>query len=347
MEFGYVVQFIPSMAKSKAERFNAEFREGVWLGLDSRTVENIIGTSYGTYRAATIKRVPEDKRWDSAKVFAVIGMPWKPTLNVDAEDGARVPNPEAADAEVIPKDPEVPESVARRMHIRKADIMKYSETLGCVGCRNIVLGKPLQSHTAVRRERIEARLQETNDGQKRRQKADELVTEAVVRETERLMRASGRDDAERASREGEPPQAVRESIAESALSAYDGSRPLPPQSNQRAPMGRGGGSAETRRSHRGEKRAVSVEFSEGEQRESISRRLPDDRGQKRSSDGDGDVISRRLPDDDGQPAPTGVPLQLGPDMAGAVDRSARIHEMTSDERRAKTCEMKSDKRKVK
>ena len=38
-----------------------------------------------------------------------------PTLNVDAEEGARVPNPEAADAEVIPKDPEILEAIARRM----------------------------------------------------------------------------------------------------------------------------------------------------------------------------------------------------------------------------------------
>ena len=49
-------------------------------------------------------------------------MPWDPTPNVDAEDGARLPNAEAADAEVIPKDPEVPESIVRRMYIRKTDI---------------------------------------------------------------------------------------------------------------------------------------------------------------------------------------------------------------------------------
>ena len=91
----------------------------------------------------TSKQVPEDKRWDSAKALAVVGMPWDPTPTIDTEDRARVPSPKAADAEVIPKDPEIPEIVARRMYIRKADIMKYSETPGCVGCRCIVRGKSL------------------------------------------------------------------------------------------------------------------------------------------------------------------------------------------------------------
>ena len=149
MEFGEVFQFIPFRAEARADQFDAKLGEGVWLGLDGRTDENIIGTSYGIYRAVTIKGVPEDKTWDSAKALAVNGLPWEPTTNVDAEDGARVPNPEAADAEVILNDPEVPESVARRVYIRKADIVKYRETPGCIGCRIIVLGKPLQSHTPL------------------------------------------------------------------------------------------------------------------------------------------------------------------------------------------------------
>ena len=52
-------------------------------------------------------------------------MPWEPTPNVEAEDAARVPNPGAADAEVVPKDPEIPKSIARRMYIRKTDIEKF------------------------------------------------------------------------------------------------------------------------------------------------------------------------------------------------------------------------------
>ena len=141
-------------------------------------------------------------------------MPWDPTLNVDAEDGARVPNAGAAEAEVITKDPEVPEAIVRRMYIRKVVIEKYGETPGCAGCRRIALGKPLQSHTAVCRERIESRLRETEERQQRLEKADGRVTEEIVQESERLMRAARRDDAEWTSRQAEPPSVVCEFTAE-------------------------------------------------------------------------------------------------------------------------------------
>ena len=86
------------------------------------------------------------------------GLPWDSTPNVDAEDGARVPNPEASDAEIIPTHPEIPEAIGRKMYIRNVDDVKYSETPGCIGCRCAILGKPLQSHTAACRERIEGHL---------------------------------------------------------------------------------------------------------------------------------------------------------------------------------------------
>ena len=87
----------------------------------------------------------------------------------------------------------------RKMYIRKADIIKHGETPGCIGCRCVVLGKPLQSHTTMCQERIEGHLPEIDEVQQRWQKADGRVTEAVARESDRLMRASSRDDAERTS----------------------------------------------------------------------------------------------------------------------------------------------------
>ena len=138
MEFGEVVQFIPFRTEARADKLDAKLR-------DSRTDENIVGTRYGICRTSTIKGLPEDK--SSEKVLALIGMPWDPTPNVDAEYVARVPNPYAVEAEVVPKDPEVPDSIARRMYIRKTDIIKFGETDGCIGCRTTMMGTPLQSHT--------------------------------------------------------------------------------------------------------------------------------------------------------------------------------------------------------
>ena len=35
-----------------------------------------------------------------------------------------MPHPEAADGEVIPKGPEIPEAIVRRIYIRKADVIE-------------------------------------------------------------------------------------------------------------------------------------------------------------------------------------------------------------------------------
>ena len=37
LEFGEMVQFIPFKSESRTDKFDAKLREGVWLGLDSRT----------------------------------------------------------------------------------------------------------------------------------------------------------------------------------------------------------------------------------------------------------------------------------------------------------------------
>ena len=112
-----------------------------------------MGTSYGIYRTSTIKGVPQDKRWSSEKVLAVIGMPWDLTPNVDAEDAARVPNPDDVEAEVVRWDPEVPDAIARRMYIRKTDIIKFGETDGCIGCRITMVGQTSSvAHSRMPRE---------------------------------------------------------------------------------------------------------------------------------------------------------------------------------------------------
>ena len=80
---------------------------------------------------------------------------------------------------------------------------------------------------------------------------------------------------------------------------------------------------------KGKKRAASGDLDEEDQRESVSRRLPDEeRGHKRSSDDNIDdsdrreSISRRLPDDDGRPEPSGAPVQHSPDEAGAIAKKS-------------------------
>ena len=185
MEFGEVIEFLPFKPEAKMTKFEAKFTGGVWLGLDGRSDEHIIGTSYGVYRASTIKAVPEDRRWNAERVLAVNGNPWDPTPNMDAEDGARVPNPGAADSDVVPKDGEAAVPVVRRMYIRKADVDEHGITDGCAGCRALMLEKPPQNHSPACRERIEGLIRHSESGQARLERAGDRVTAAIVRESER------------------------------------------------------------------------------------------------------------------------------------------------------------------
>ena len=82
------------------------------------------------YRASTVKPTAEDERWNYKKVLEVAGTPWNPTPSVHAEDGARVPNPDAADADVVPRDSEMPVAVDRKMYIRKQDLVDHGVTPG-------------------------------------------------------------------------------------------------------------------------------------------------------------------------------------------------------------------------
>ena len=153
-EFNECVRFVPFDSESRRAKFDAKLQDGIWLGLDNRTDENIIGTAYGVYRASTVKAVHQEDRWDAEKVLGVTGMPWDPTPNIEGDDGARLPDPGAADGDVVPKDAEPPEPIIRKMYIRKRDVLEYGETPGCLGCTNTMLGKAQQSHTVLRRERI-------------------------------------------------------------------------------------------------------------------------------------------------------------------------------------------------
>ena len=106
-----MVQFILVKYESRMDKIDAKIREGVWLGFDSRIDEDIVGTGFCIYRASTIKGVQENKRRRSAKVLAVVRVPWGPTPSINAENIARVTHPDVAEVEVVAKDCEVPESI--------------------------------------------------------------------------------------------------------------------------------------------------------------------------------------------------------------------------------------------
>ena len=43
------------------------------------TAEKVVGTKDGTFVVQSIRRIPEDQRYDSEMILSVRGLPWKPT----------------------------------------------------------------------------------------------------------------------------------------------------------------------------------------------------------------------------------------------------------------------------
>ena len=66
-EFGEVVDYILFSSGARA-KFDAKLSTGVWLGLDNRNDEHLIGTDRGVFRASIVKGVVADERWNAEMV---------------------------------------------------------------------------------------------------------------------------------------------------------------------------------------------------------------------------------------------------------------------------------------
>ena len=65
------------------------WEEGVFLGCKATTGEKIIGTLDGVVRARTVRRRPEEERWNQDNLKWVRGVPWRDSgvdANADGED---------------------------------------------------------------------------------------------------------------------------------------------------------------------------------------------------------------------------------------------------------------------
>ena len=52
------------VTKEKKNKYDTEWKDGVWLGHTRRSNEAVIGTADGVVRAYSVKRRAEGERWD-------------------------------------------------------------------------------------------------------------------------------------------------------------------------------------------------------------------------------------------------------------------------------------------
>ncbi len=185
--FGEKVLFLP--AKSVANR---RFEYGIYLGVLQSSNELLVATDAGVVKVRTIKRLPDDRRWDAEAVLAIKGTPWAP---VDGATTAPVPVAvhfpvyEGNLPPAVDRDPAVE---VRAMRLQKADFEAHGFSDGCRGCvalRRSAHGIP---HTAACRARMKAAMEATPEGADRVRRDAERIDAHVARAAERESEQSSK-----------------------------------------------------------------------------------------------------------------------------------------------------------
>ena len=148
---------------------------GIWLGINERTEEVLVGTSNGVVKCRTVNRMSEDNRWDAKMVTQMRGLPWepvpgKPGIPVPVgirDDGTVADGQDTEEARKVTIDEEEGEEVKfkggpDRLHISRKAIERYGPTAGCPACTAIERQKHLRNpigrfghnHNETCRERI-------------------------------------------------------------------------------------------------------------------------------------------------------------------------------------------------
>ena len=149
-EIAEYVLYMPlrgDVADKRKARINMEprFMDGIFLGLTDRSDEILVFSQEGIRKARTIKRRPEEERWNHDEVMKVRGSPLQPNPGSNDVTIRTKMAPGVADDRVV-GDPvtkeEVAKEIGRRRHpfyLMRADVRevvkKIGYTLGCKGCK--------------------------------------------------------------------------------------------------------------------------------------------------------------------------------------------------------------------
>ena len=169
--FGEKVFYLPMKIVKRSKGMPAK-KPGIWLGINERTEENLIGTANGVIKCRTVIRLSETDAWDRVLLSQMRGVPWNP---VPGKDDIRIPVDITEEGAVVCEDDEVPSEKSddevdeeqnttlrggpHRLHVSREAIAMYGATDGCAACTALkrlghARGKPNYNHSAQCRERI-------------------------------------------------------------------------------------------------------------------------------------------------------------------------------------------------
>ena len=199
--FGEKVHFKISTEKTRRNKMDTEWDVGYFVGLSPRTTEYLIATEMGIISCATMRRMPDEMAYDK-KCLEIVKVGYRDYVC----EGASSTNPRIRMALPMPKNydpaPMSEPAVPRRMRIRPEDLQLHGYTIGCPGCEAVQTGSSIRrNHTEECRTRVESKVEDTDEGRHRIQKAkarlDEWTAEvtAPIVETPDMGGASSSGEA--------------------------------------------------------------------------------------------------------------------------------------------------------
>ena len=169
----------------------ARFEEGYYLGFADGTSESYILTTTGVVKSRTLRRRPLSEQWD-AKLLEIDG------ISVLQPNGVHPGETHIGIRALVRCEPvlgepplfaEPPDRSARRTQLVRSDFRTHGFTLGCPGCDIISSGSGSEArHNKAGRERMEAILITTEEGQRRLEQASERINQYHERMSERLVK---------------------------------------------------------------------------------------------------------------------------------------------------------------
>ena len=146
--------------KRTRHKLEPRWSRGVFVGVRVDTTERSVMDETGTSAVQSVRRVPEEQRYDHRLLQSVCGTPWEPNPGDVSTD---LPEPMLIVPQLLDVEP-TPTKVynsdnkgTRNVYIRKTDLENFGCTAGCPACEVHRAGLPVsgRGHTVECRKPLE------------------------------------------------------------------------------------------------------------------------------------------------------------------------------------------------
>ena len=192
---GEKVLYLPlKTASIHHKKGEPKMEEGIWLGVNGRTEETLIGTTKGVVKCRTVRRLPEDKCWDGELIDKMQGTTWQPVpgyrsdhIPVEIDEHGKKSEREEEDKEIvdyeaIPMEEGEPQAVRVRsspvtdIRVTHKDLEKHGCTPGCPACEYVLSNQKIArgvAHSRECRQRIRDSIEVDDNTKERIERAEE------------------------------------------------------------------------------------------------------------------------------------------------------------------------------